>query len=120
MDTRTKIFTFDSLPLEGAAVVARGRFDGLTLDHCRALEAARGGAARLVVVVESERAGILTPRARAELVAALEAVDAVVICDQPEAERLISSLNPVTVVDVESQVSRDVVADVLSRHPESG
>ena len=54
---------------------------------------------------------------RAQLVAAVAAVDYVVICDQPETERLVAAVPPEAVVDLEAQVGRDVVADVLERHP---
>jgi D-glycero-beta-D-manno-heptose 1-phosphate adenylyltransferase len=82
---------------------ANGCFDVLHVGHTRYLEAARREADRLVVAVnadESVRAlkgdqrPILPEAARAELVAALRAVDYVVIFPDRTARRLIGLIKP--------------------------
>ncbi len=122
LDTREKIVSVEDLRSDGSATaVAQGRFDVLTADHCSVLAALReAGVERLIAIVEpdSENAPtLLDESSRAQLAAALAAVDRVVICDRPAADALIAALGPVRVVDVESQVRRDIAADVLRRHP---
>ena len=87
MDTRSKI-------VEGAECAARleqckaarpglrvvsGFFDPLLAWHAERLAAARNGASALAVVVLEPPQPILSARARAELVAALAAVDLVLL-----------------------------------------
>ncbi len=82
MDTRSKIIGRDearrAVADAGLAVVT-GYFDPLTAAHARRLEAIAAEGARLLVVVRTPQDPILPARARAELVAALAAVQAVVI-----------------------------------------
>ena len=82
---------------------ANGGFDLLHVGHVRYLEAARRQADRLIVAVnddESVRAHkgpnrpILTAVDRAELVAALRAVDYVVIFSEPTVDQLLRLLKP--------------------------
>jgi len=117
MDTRNKVISAAEITKEG--VLAWGRFDVLTAEHCRLLAAARGTAPRLTAVVEADPAEpptLLDAKARAHLAAALGSVDCVIICDQSEREHLLADWDSALCLDVESQVRRDVVADVLSRH----
>ncbi len=117
MDTRTKIRPPDAVALRPGAVVAKGRFDVLTAEHCRTLAEAKAAAADLVVLVLRESAGrptVLDANDRAQLAAGLGCVDAVVICDESEADALIAQWNPAASVDVEACVKRDVVADVIA------
>jgi len=119
MDTRTKIVPASALP-EAPYTLATARVAALTADHCRALAAAKQPGRPLVVALAADAFGgpyPLDERSRAQLVAAVAAVDYVVICDQSETERLVSAAPPESVVDLESQVGRDVIADVLERHP---
>ena len=122
LDTRKKIVAPNELAKDGSpTVIALGRFDVLTADHCSTLAAAREGVERLIVVVEPDSdndAMLLDESSRAQLAAALAVVDRVVICDRPAADALIAALEPVRVVDVESHVRRDIAADVLRRHTE--
>lgn len=111
MNTRGKILSRDALEqrLEEhrrrgeRIVLANGYFDLLHVGHIRYLEGARREGDVLVVGVNSdasERAlkgdgrPILPAQARAELVAALEAVDYVVIFDEPDVEALLTALRP--------------------------
>lgn len=84
-------------------VFTNGCFDLLHVGHVRYLEAARQEGDRLVVAVnadESVRAlkgpgqPVLPEAARAELVAALRAVDYVVIFSEPTVERLLRLIVP--------------------------
>jgi rfaE bifunctional protein nucleotidyltransferase chain/domain len=83
--------------------LANGCFDVLHVGHVRYLEGARREADRLVVAVNDDAsvcvlkgAGrpVLPAPARAELVAALRAVDYVVIFGEPTVERLLRAVAP--------------------------
>jgi len=84
-------------------VFANGAFDLLHVGHVRYLEAARREGDWLVVGVNSDRSveaakgpgrPVVPERERAELVAALECVDAVAVFDEPSPEALIRRLRP--------------------------
>jgi rfaE bifunctional protein nucleotidyltransferase chain/domain len=84
-------------------VFANGCFDGLHVGHARYLEAARCEGDVLVVAVNSDESTrelkgpgrpILDHGARASLVAALRAVDYVVIFPEHNVERLLEELRP--------------------------
>lgn len=111
MDTREKILSRDGLRdvLEEQRragkkiVLANGIFDLLHVGHVRYLQAARGEGDVLVVGVNSDSSAkelkgegrpILTERARAALVAALAAVDYVVIFDELDVKPLLRELRP--------------------------
>ena len=111
MDTREKILSRNAL-LEQLAgqrrhrrriVLANGCFDLLHVGHIRYLEGARREGDLLVVGVNSDASErvlkgdgrpILPAQARAELVAALAAVDYVVIFDEPNVEVLLTAIRP--------------------------
>ena len=120
LDTRRKIVIAEQLERdESTTALAYGRFDVLTADHCTALVEARAGVNRLVVTVapdSAEAPTVLDESSRAQLAAALGVVDRVVICDRAATDALVARLAPVKLVDVESRVRRDIVADVLRRH----
>lgn len=80
MDTRRKIVR-DSAGwrVPPGATGAIGHFDPLLAAHAAQLESLRAGAAALVVCVDDPDDPILPREARAELVAALRCVDAVVL-----------------------------------------
>ena len=82
---------------------ANGAFDLLHVGHIRYLEGARREADRLVVAINSDQSvralkgpnrPILTEADRAELVAALRAVDYVVIFHEPTVAPLLEMLKP--------------------------
>jgi rfaE bifunctional protein nucleotidyltransferase chain/domain len=84
-------------------VLANGCFDLLHVGHVRYLEGARREGDILVVGVNSDASAkrlkgpgrpILSEAARAELVAALATVDAVVIFDEPDVGALLRDLRP--------------------------
>jgi rfaE bifunctional protein nucleotidyltransferase chain/domain len=111
MDTRRKILSRDGLHAVLAEhrrarrkiVLANGVFDLLHAGHVRYLQAARAEGDLLVVGINSDASArrlkgegrpILTERARATLVAALDAVDYVVIFDEPDVNSLLRELQP--------------------------
>lgn len=84
-------------------VLANGCFDTLHVGHVRYLEGARREGDALVVGVNMDRSvcalkgpgrPILDEQARAQLVAALRAVDYVVLFDEPNVETLLETLRP--------------------------
>jgi len=125
MDTRTKILTpfqadqrvRELLQSGGKVAAAWARFDPLTADHGRGAGKLRAEADLLIILLASDKtaACVCDEATRAQLAAALEAVDLVLICDEAEAaaasEQWASSL-----IDLEASVARDVAADVLRRH----
>ena len=111
MDTRGKIVSLEALRQRldehrrrnQRIVLANGCFDLLHVGHIRYLEGARREGDVLVVAINSdasERAlkgdgrPILPAQARAELVAALRAVDYVVIFEELNVEGLLAALRP--------------------------
>lgn len=89
---------------EGHTVaLANGVFDLLHVGHVRYLEAARGLADRLIVAVNSDASTraykgptrpVIPEAERAELIAALRCVDAVLIFEEPDVRRVIRTLKP--------------------------
>lgn len=84
-------------------VLTNGCFDILHAGHARYLEGARAEGDILVVAINSDASvrklkgqgrPVMPAVARAELVAALAAVDYVVIFDEPNVEALLESLRP--------------------------
>jgi glycerol-3-phosphate cytidylyltransferase-like family protein len=110
VDTRNKILTPAAalaIPVRPIAIVT-GTFDVLRAAHACELEEARtrSGAAALLVVVLPRGGEVLPQRARAELVAALRAVDYVVTAGVEELEGLIQTLDPTNVVHLEEADER--------------
>lgn len=77
MDTRTKIVDSGYRDLSGAFVT--GIFDPVTVDHARRLREIHRQYGRVIVLLSDPPDPILDARARAELLAALDAVDFVVL-----------------------------------------
>jgi rfaE bifunctional protein nucleotidyltransferase chain/domain len=111
MNTREKILPRDDLRTHIAAhrtkgqrvVLANGIFDVLHVGHVRYLEGAKREGDVLVVAVNSDPSAtrlkgpgrpVLDQQARAQLVAALAAVDYVTIFDEPTVEPLLEALRP--------------------------
>jgi bifunctional ADP-heptose synthase (sugar kinase/adenylyltransferase) len=84
LDTRTKIVPLHELPerlRSRAASYLAGSFDPLLAEHLHRLAQAREPGRLLVVKITNPLQPLLGQRARAELVAALEMVDFVVLGD---------------------------------------
>lgn len=111
MNTRDKILRRDVLRgrieehrAQGRRVVlANGIFDVLHAGHVRYLEGAKREGDLLVVAVNSDASAarlkgpgrpVLDEQARAQLVAALGAVDYVTVFDEPTVEPLLEALRP--------------------------
>ncbi len=120
MDTRSKIVTQAVPPARrGRLHVARGWFDVLTADMCRVLLEAKPADGSLLVLVyrESEaRPAPLSAHDRAQMVAALDCVDHVYVCDAADADAAVADLRTDAEIDVEASMGRDVVRDVLQLH----
>ena len=126
MDTRRKILTAAQavetvrrLRAEGSKVrFATGWFDPLIAVHARRLERLRDGDARVVVVVTDPVQPILPARARAELVAALSAVDFVVLSEKEPLENMLARLEATEVLRGEAAdetLTRDLIRHVQTR-----
>jgi bifunctional ADP-heptose synthase (sugar kinase/adenylyltransferase) len=86
LDTRTKIVEFETAIERGRGLrtaVVTGYFDPLLAQHARRLSEIRDGCDTLIVVLSNAPETILSSQARAELVAALEVVDYVVLPQFP-------------------------------------
>lgn len=111
MNTRSKILSRADLQTRLARhrasgkqiVLANGCFDILHAGHVRYLQGARREGDVLVVAINSDASvcglkgsgrPILSAQARAELVAALAAVDYVVVFDEPDVRALLRDLRP--------------------------
>ena len=120
LDTRSKILS-QALPPPclGQLHVVRGWFDVLTADICRVLLEAKpaGGSLLALVYRESDaRPAPLTAYDRAQMVAALDCVDYVYMCDPADAGAAVADLGAHADFDVELSTERDVVRDVLQLH----
>lgn len=128
MDTRTKILPPNRVASELATLSGNGRrvvtaagwFDVLQAAHCERLaEAKREPDTHLVVFVYSDgpqRQGLLGVSSRAQMAAALAAVDCVVICDEADAASIAARSNLPPPLSIEDALPRDIVADVLQKH----
>jgi len=111
VNARDKLVSLDALSGMLAAargysrsvVLANGIFDLLHVGHVRYLEAAKREGDVLVVGINSDSSArqlkgpgrpVLDERARAELVAGLEAVDSVVIFPELNVEALLTAIRP--------------------------
>ncbi len=86
-----------------AIILTNGCFDVLHVGHIRYLRAAKALGGRVVVAVNSDESAcrlkgegrpVIPAGERAEILAALEPVDAVVIFDEPDVRAIICELRP--------------------------
>jgi rfaE bifunctional protein nucleotidyltransferase chain/domain len=84
-------------------ILANGCFDLLHVGHVRYLQGAKALGGKLVVAINSDQSvrrlkgpprPAMPERERAEIIAALECVDAVVIFDEPDVRALIREIKP--------------------------
>ncbi len=127
MDTRRKIVSpegaaavIERLRKDGKTVnLASGYFDPLLAEHARRLGDARSACDVLVVLVATPPEPVLPETARAELVAALAAVDYVVLHGRSGAKELLARIPASEVVHFESadeEATRELIRHVRSRH----
>lgn len=115
---------------EGETVVlANGCFDLLHVGHIRYLHAAKALGCRLVVAINSDTSArqlkgegrpLMPEQERAEIIAALEDVDAVVIFSEPDVRALVHEIRPDvqakgTDYTAETVPERDVVRECGGR-----
>ena len=102
MDTRTKILTASDVPY-GATVVT-GTFDVIRAEDARQLAEIhnRAPGRPLAAVILPLSDALMTPRARAEVVAALRMVDYVLITEDADPNALLAALQPAEVVRLEA------------------
>ncbi len=110
-DNKQKVVDRELLPqrvaqwrTEGHPIVlANGCFDLLHVGHIRYLQGAKGLGGKLVVAMNSDESvkqikgegrPLMPAQERAEIVSALECVDAVVIFDEPDVSGLIGEIRP--------------------------
>jgi rfaE bifunctional protein nucleotidyltransferase chain/domain len=110
-DTRRKILSREALRKQAEAwhsageqiTLTNGVFDMLHVGHVRYLQGAKALGGRLIVAVNSDESvhrikgptrPLMSENERAEIVAALEGVDAVVIFSEPDVRALIRELRP--------------------------
>lgn len=122
VDTRTKILNREQAAERIAAGAANGPvriiagfFDPLTAGHARRIEEIARGAAVTGVVVLTPEGAILAPRARAELVAALGAVDFVVEAGSPEELACFSGADIFRDDESEARLTRELIRHVHDR-----
>jgi D-glycero-beta-D-manno-heptose 1-phosphate adenylyltransferase len=84
-------------------VLANGCFDLLHVGHIRYLQAAKALGGRLIVAINSDASArrlkgegrpLMPEQERAEIIAALEAVDAVVVFSEPDVRSLVREIRP--------------------------
>jgi rfaE bifunctional protein nucleotidyltransferase chain/domain len=102
--------------------LANGCFDLLHVGHVRYLQAARALGGKLVVAINSDR-GVrllkgpgrpaMPEQERAEIIAALASVDAVVIFDEPDVRALVRELQP----DIQAK-GTDYTRETVPERPE--
>ena len=102
--------------------LANGCFDLLHVGHVRYLQAARARGGKLVVAINSD-CGVrvlkgpgrpaMPEQERAEIIAALASVDAVVIFDEPDVRALVRELQP----DIQAK-GTDYTRDTVPERPE--
>ncbi len=126
MDTRTKILRLEQA-LEAAAQLRRegrrlrlaaGGFDVLQAAHAEFLTALRSdGDALLVAVFDDASLGrpVLAEQARAQLVAALRAVDYVLVWPESRLGELRDQLQ-VARIEPAPAAGRNIIGEVLDRH----
>jgi rfaE bifunctional protein nucleotidyltransferase chain/domain len=110
-------------------VLANGCFDLLHVGHVRYLHAAKALGGRLVVAINSDASAhrlkgegrpLMPEQERAEIIAALEDVDAVVIFSEPDVRTLVREIRPNvqakgTDYTAESVPERDIVKECGGR-----
>jgi bifunctional ADP-heptose synthase (sugar kinase/adenylyltransferase) len=122
LDTRQKIVA----PQQAAALIERtekltvitGHFDPLTAAHARRLTD-RHRNRQIIAIVTDPPEPVLSLSARAELVAALDAVDYVVSTQDNTVAEIVALLQPDELIQEESadlDRTRDLVAHIRVRH----
>jgi bifunctional ADP-heptose synthase (sugar kinase/adenylyltransferase) len=122
LDTRQKILSPDevatALDRTNKVTVFVGHFDPLTVEHARQLIQLRRSNGLTVVIVTDPLEPILSQRARAELAAALHAVDYVIATSDNASDEIIARLQPDKVIQDEGadlRRTQQLIAHVRGR-----
>jgi hypothetical protein len=103
VNTRGKIVAATACGGNGPVTAVTGYFDPLLAWHAQELESIRGRAGAIAVVVLPLAGGLLPPRARAVLVAALRTTDYVIIADNEDLGRLFADIKPANIIRLEDE-----------------
>ena len=108
MDTRSKILAGGAEwpRLDRPLAVVTGYFDVLRAEHAREFEQVRKSAATVVAIVLPREGELLPLQARAELVAALRAVDWVACAETAEPAGILATLRPDSLMRLEENDER--------------
>jgi bifunctional ADP-heptose synthase (sugar kinase/adenylyltransferase) len=96
-----------------------GYFDPLLAAHARRLREIAGPASVVFAAIREPERPILPARARAELVAALAAIDCVILAETPASENVAAGLEPDEVFldeKADERRTRDLILHVQRRH----
>jgi bifunctional ADP-heptose synthase (sugar kinase/adenylyltransferase) len=118
LDTRQKILSPEEIPARDNLTVIAGHFDPMTAAHARRINELNRSDRRIVVIVTDPPAPILPQRARAELVAALQAVDYVIAAMDNTCAEVIARLQPDEVIQEEAadlRRTQELIAHVRGR-----
>jgi hypothetical protein len=125
VDTREKIKTFEelrSLLGQGAWTILAGAFDPLTPDQAARVQSCVSPGRRLLVVIQSSSDELLDSASRVVLMAALRAVDAVMIETSDEWRVLAARNTDIRVIedrDASLRYRREFEQLVIGRHTTS-
>ena len=125
LDTRRKIVTPENVSRSQPIILVSGFFDPLLASHAGRLEALRRDGRRLAVLLSDPPDPVLPLRARAELVAALRAVDYVLVADgdathHNSQSEILHRIQPEEIVQEEEADQRrtqELIAHVHARQP---
>jgi bifunctional ADP-heptose synthase (sugar kinase/adenylyltransferase) len=123
LDTRRKIVTPEDINRSQPIVLVSGYFDPLLASHAGRLEALRLDGRWLAVLLSDPPNPVLPLRARAELVAALRAVDYVLVADgdathHNSQSEILHRVQPEEIVreeEADERRTRELIAHVRAR-----
>lgn len=125
LDTRRKIVAPEAISRSQPIVLVSGFFNPLLASHASRLETLRRDGWRLAVLLSDPPDPVLPLQARAELVAALRAVDYVVVADGAATDHnseseIILRVQPAEIVreqEADQRRTRELIAYVHARQP---
>jgi bifunctional ADP-heptose synthase (sugar kinase/adenylyltransferase) len=123
LDTRRKIVAPEAISRSQPIILVSGFFDPLLASHATRLKALRRDGRRLAVLLSDPPDPVLPLRARAQLVAALRAVDYVVLADGAATDHnseseIIRRIQPEEIVreeQADQRRTRELIAYVRAR-----
>ena len=119
LDTRRKIVRPESIDQAVPITLVSGYFDPLLASHAAKLAEIRRPGRKLAVVVCEPPEPVTPLLARAELVAALKAVDYVLVTEHNNLAEIIERVGPAEILQEEEadrERTRELIAHVRARH----